>query len=662
MTVREEVSTMSQTIGTTVAEAVFARLQQLQPTQTNVQQQTHQTSNQQQANTTPVNLTPSKTNNESPTAYNNNQIQALIKKLNTNQGSSKPLFTSYNKNTDIMKWKSLCVLALTSNKSKHYNSFLTWSNDETRTFDPQMSGEKRIQLFHMTYQSLDPAKLNLEFITQQMIEEGDGLKLWEKLESRFSTTHKSNFDKDELRNEFKTMTKGSNESNEGFLSRVEKKLTTLHQHHIYPTPVEQAVVLLEGMKSTHLNEAIVQLRTGESSAYSSWIWDGDLKHTMDKANNHIKVYRRIVEKNESNNYRKALLNNNMKKTETEAPRSTPTYMGSKGDEKPFVKRSDKLKQALTDLTDKVKTLLKWMAKKKSGCALHPSVDNHVFAECNHVRNICAELGLIDELATAIAEYNAGKVRGADPDGGGANARRTITSEQLQEMVRAKRATQQSARTDNANEEEEDYDTGSQDTSSTNNDNYNAPSDPYIVTSSIPIQSRCKLTSILRENKHHPTSPPTPSPKKVTFSPIVTQQQLLKSNENVKYIPTSNGNNTATSTENEEEAVADSGATNDMSGNKLIFEKIIKLKPRKYVTLGDETTTLPIEGYGFMNYTLNDKRMRKIGYYVPGLGTTLISIKQHIKYQGCYFHAENNTVLLAYPKAVLYATTDPEFAL
>ena len=64
----------------------------------------------------------------------------------------------------------------------------------------------------------------------------------------------------------------------------------------------------------------------------------------------------------------------------------------------------------------------------------------------------------------------------------------------------------------------------------------------------------------------------------------------------------------------------------------------------------------------MNYTLNGKRIRKIGYYAPGLGTTLISIKQHIKYQGCYFHAENDTVLLAYLKVVLYATTDPEFLL
>jgi dUTP pyrophosphatase len=64
----------------------------------------------------------------------------------------------------------------------------------------------------------------------------------------------------------------------------------------------------------------------------------------------------------------------------------------------------------------------------------------------------------------------------------------------------------------------------------------------------------------------------------------------------------------------------------------------------------------------MNFLLNGKRVRRMGYYVPGLGTTLISIRQHIRYKGCYFHAENDTVLLAYPKAVIHTTTDPEFIL
>ena len=80
-----------------------------------------------------------------------------------------------------------------------------------------------------------------------------------------------------------------------------------------------------------------------------------------------------------------------------------------------------------------------------------------------------------------------------------------------------------------------------------------------------------------------------------FSPLVTQHQLLKSNENVKYIPTSKGcHSNNTEIDESKEAVADSGVMNDMSRNKALFKKIIQSKSRKYMTLGDETTTLLIK--------------------------------------------------------------------
>ena len=83
---------------------------------------------------------------------------------------------------------------------------------------------------------------------------------------------------------------------------------------------------------------------------------------------------------------------------------------------------------------------------------------------------------------------------------------------------------------------------------------------------------------------------------------------------------------------------------------------------KIVTLGDDKTALLIKGYVMMNYLLNSKRICRFGYFVPELGITLLSIKQHIKYRGCYFHTENDQVILAYPKAVLFTKVDPEFTL
>ena len=81
-----------------------------------------------------------------------------------------------------------------------------------------------------------------------------------------------------------------------------------------------------------------------------------------------------------------------------------------------------------------------------------------------------------------------------------------------------------------------------------------------------------------------------------------------------------------------------------------------------VLLGDDSTRLQIKGYGMLNVHLNGARIRQIGYYVPELGTTLLSIKHHMKFKGNYFHAKNNTVTLAYPTTILYPKCSNEFIL
>ena len=130
-------------------------------------------------------------------------------------------------------------------------------------FDSSMPMDKREQLFNFTFQALDPAKCNLEFITSQMIDKADGIKLWENIERRFKLAEKNEFDCDDLKSEFKEITKNPSETNEAYLKRVEKKVSYLASHNIYPSYPEQAVVLLEGLTSEFLvDEPVVQIRTG----------------------------------------------------------------------------------------------------------------------------------------------------------------------------------------------------------------------------------------------------------------------------------------------------------------------------------------------------------------------------------------------------------------
>jgi hypothetical protein len=100
----------------------------------------------------------------------------------------------------------------------------------------------------------------------------------------------------------------------------------------------------------------------------------------------------------------------------------------------------------------------------------------------------------------------------------------------------------------------------------------------------------------------------------------------------------------------------------MSNVCLAFKSITEFSheyPLPQALMGDDMTSLNIEGYGWMNITIHGKNIRVLGYYVPKLGVTLLSVKQHTKYQGCYFHAVNKQAVLAFPSFVLYPSTQDE---
>ena len=49
----------------------------------------------------------------------------------------------------------------------------------------------------------------------------------------------------------------------------------------------------------------------------------------------------------------------------------------------------------------------------------------------------------------------------------------------------------------------------------------------------------------------------------------------------------------------------------------------------------------------------------MAYFVTDLGCSLFSVQQHAHYQGCQFHAENNSCSLAFPTFILTPKMDPE---
>jgi deoxyuridine 5'-triphosphate nucleotidohydrolase len=112
------------------------------------------------------------------------------------------------------------------------------------------------------------------------------------------------------------------------------------------------------------------------------------------------------------------------------------------------------------------------------------------------------------------------------------------------------------------------------------------------------------------------------------------------------------------------ACIDSAASADMIPLKCYFESITYYDPTDASTpsvmLGDETTLVPIVGYGLAKYSINNKTIRKRALYVPALGATaLLSVKQHMENKGCYFHAESQKTTLAFPTFLITPSVDKE---
>ena len=110
------------------------------------------------------------------------------------------------------------------------------------------------------------------------------------------------------------------------------------------------------------------------------------------------------------------------------------------------------------------------------------------------------------------------------------------------------------------------------------------------------------------------------------------------------------------------AVIDSGASHTMSSSTELFEDITYFPQdanQPTAIMGDDTTSLKIQGYGIINIIVQEHRLRLLAYYVPKLGTTLISAKQHMKSKGCYFHAEAGKTTLAFPNFFIHPRISTE---
>jgi len=154
--------------------------------------------------------------------------------------------------------------------------------------NPNISKDKKASLFSLLQDVLPAENLNLEFITDKIIQSVDGVVLWNQCSKRFAPSTKGYYDKGKMKNEFKILSKGEKETHSNFLERVKIKANELDREGIELKPHVKAWTLLRGLRSECFNIPIISIMQDEGNGdYGAWIKDGDLKHTLDKAESRI---------------------------------------------------------------------------------------------------------------------------------------------------------------------------------------------------------------------------------------------------------------------------------------------------------------------------------------------------------------------------------------
>ena len=101
----------------------------------------------------------------------------------------------------------------------------------------------------------------------------------------------------------------------------------------------------------------------------------------------------------------------------------------------------------------------------------------------------------------------------------------------------------------------------------------------------------------------------------------------------------------------------------MDNDRTAFEYIVPVTDVNsqplYVQQGDGSDLI-VQGMRPVTKVINHKYpTRYMSYLVEDLGTPLYSVKQHMAYQGCYFHAKNDLATLAFPAVTMELATEPE---
>jgi dUTPase/transposase InsO family protein len=652
---------------------------------------------QNQYNTSTPTFTPSPTTRSSfhpvpPPAPNPpTQIPTII--VQAPAHTPKLILDSYKKDNGYLHFKNMSFLTMSADPS--YSDCVKENENGDLILNQTMSAQLSKTLFCATLKAL--GRNASEVISTTSSRDANAIKLWTQLDNHFLRSTTSHILKSKLKKDFDTMKKEPNEPFSSYITKFESCLHKLRHNQINPgTSSDIAYRFLESLALPKVFNSILMNMDDDSS----WALGNDLRTLMYKAEDHYQKYQQIYATNNCPLPSSPSPPPQRPRNPRPSPTPTPTPPRPRPSPapapnppvypptnplrpaSPFVRNEpeiQRIRALLQQSSNPTSTLHRLHQSQPTTCSLHSGA-NHPLISCAILRNICNQTNHFDVLNNTRNDLNLPPMPSSGllalpprPRNNPPTTSQRVANPYLPSPSPAHQPPPLSARHvfDSIDEDQPGqyiqegdpilfddpevlecplsappgFDNDCTDSHLINHSNY--PIDPYL-TSSYPcsILNPSHVVPRKRVRFHLPSTTPPPHviTCRYTSNSPSPYQQLTSTHPNVI------------------RAVCDSGASHTMTSHLHLFNTITYFNtdsPLHQVVMGDDTTKLQIKGYGYIHFLVHGRSIRLFSYYVPDLGTTLLSIKQHMSIQGCYFHAEADHTVLAFPTFQIHPRVSSE---
>jgi hypothetical protein len=610
----------------------------------------------------------------------------------------KLLIDSYKPKNGYNHFKRMTMLSLSADQ--HYSDLVRVGADGSLEFNPQMDDKQSKSLFCATLKALGPNAL--EAINTNTTD-SNALHLWKSLDNHFRRSTSSHILKQKLKQDYEKLRKASTESFSAYVSKFENHLEILYHNEI--NPGSNSDIAYQFLASLSLPKVFNQILMGLDST-SEWALGHDLRALSYKAEDHFLKYEQIYSSScpspspspsprppsrpspsppsqptrpqPTRPQPTRPRNHNPSPTpapsppqsSTPPPRPNPTYQRNETE-------IQHIREAIQASSNPTAFFHRLHRDQPTTCSLHSHAP-HPIISCALLRNVCNHTNTFDILNNARNDLNMPPM---PPTGLLLLPPRTRPSSSTPPPGFQQIPNPYLRQTPNPSAPLPPPVVPARHVT-TNTPSSSDHPDPFLPTTDslpfpqhhptdtdfdssmfAPIPFQVDETNTNNEQvNEYPILPPSilrsPCHPRSTLRVHFAQGTVFHTSSPIvcRYVPHADStlpplHALTTNHSSFIRAVCDSGASHTMSSSLSLFDSITYFEDphrRPTAMMGDDSTVLPIHGYGYLNFTVHGHRIRLFSYFVPALGTTLISIKQHMRNKGCYFHAEAQQTLLAFP--------------